>query len=41
MKAVYFAIGCVCCATCGILAVFMIVTLLDEWLTPWDRRGKG
>jgi hypothetical protein len=38
MKALAFALGCVCLCSGGIIAVLAIVTLLDERMTPWHMR---
>jgi hypothetical protein len=41
MKPLAIALGCVCLATCGVVLALAVVVFMDEWITPWDRRGKG
>ena len=41
MKPLLVAIGAVCCVTGAIVGLLAVVVFLDEWITPWNKRGEG
>ncbi len=36
-----YILGAACLLTCGAVAFLAVIVFLDEWITPWNKRGEG